>query len=189
MTKRVSFALKALLILLIAGFIANNLWIYSKEIAKAPIEQSLADARISVFAPVLEKDIKNEQDIKSLMGIRVKEAHFYKSVYKNIEYSIRLTQLSGEASLQSGVESIKNLFKDDDFVFTQTDNKVNDFGAILIEGSFKKNGRQYELIGQLIGDKHDFWQIFAVYPSGQRNKRRAKEFVDSVKILQGKQNL
>jgi hypothetical protein len=183
MSNKVFFALKALLVLLIVGFIANNLWMYSKEMSKAPALQNLNDARLNVFAPILERDVKNEQDMKSLMGIRVKDVFFYKSVYKNIEYSIRLTRLSGEATLQSGVESLKNLFADNDFVFTQTNNKINAFSGILIEGAFNKNGRQYELIGQLISDNHDFWQIFAVYPSSQRNKRRAKEFVDSIKIL------
>jgi hypothetical protein len=183
MSDKIFFALKALLVLLIVGFIANNLWMYSKEMSKAPIEQNLADARINVFAPALERDVKNEQDIKNFMGIRVKETVFYKGVYKNIEYSIRLTRLSGEAALQSGVEALKNLFRDADFVFTQSNNKVSAFNGILIEGTFNRDGRQYELMGQLIGDNHDFWQIFAIYPSSQRNKRRAKEFIDSIKIL------
>jgi hypothetical protein len=181
MSNKIIYLVKILLVLLVIAFVTNNVLRHLQENKKSPTQQTLDDARLSIIAPTLEKISENETLKYSLAG-KVKTVSSYKSTYNGMEYSVRFIEFNGVAILSSGVESIKNLFKNDDFVFTDTHNEVDQLEGVFIDGHFKKENKDFGIKVQLIKQGNYFWQILVIYPQSEKNNTQATEFIQSIKI-------
>jgi hypothetical protein len=178
MLNKTIFVLKIIFIVLIAAFISYNIFYYIKE----KEEQHISDAFITVKSPRLEKNAAKEADIKESLSGKIKNVSFYQAHYRGIEYSVIFTEFSGESNLESGVESIKNVFIDDNFIFSAVNNQINDMQAVLIDGSFQKGEKSYGIKEQLVKKGHFFWQVIVVFPQSQKNDKIADNFIRSIDI-------
>ncbi|MDR2860432.1 MAG: hypothetical protein LBV66_01190, partial [Elusimicrobiota bacterium] len=82
----------------------------------------------------------------------------------------------------SGVESIKNHFRDNNFKYETIPNKVSGLEGILIKGSFQRRNKKYGIRQQLIKKGNNFWQILAIFEDSDKNNAEADKYINSVSI-------
>ncbi len=172
-----------LLIVLVIILTINSIIIRNKESKKIPFEQNISEALITVKAPPFERNIKNEEAAKDELGENIKNILFFQSSYKNIDYTLIYAQYAKEVNLSSGIQSVIKLFKDNNFVYEVTEKEINERSGIYIEGTFEKDDKVFGIKEQLIKNKSDFWQILVIFPYNEQNEEAAKEYIESIKLI------
>lgn len=173
-----------LLIALIIIFTVNSIRIKREENKRMPVEQNIAEASITVKAPPLERNLKNEEASKAALGKNLKDIFFFQSSYKNTEYTLIYARYVKEVNLASGIQSVINLFKDNNFVYETAENEINAMPGAYIEGTFEKDGKTFGIKEQLIKSGADFWQILTVFPYNEKTDAAASEYIQSIKIAE-----
>jgi hypothetical protein len=148
------------------------------------ILQTFEDAHISVTAPAMQKNIQGEQAAKNALKNQNAEVAFYKAKNNGIEYSVVYVKNSVEASLPGAIGSIVNTFTNYDLKYTATNNEVQGNEGVLFEGTFTKDDIEFAIKEQLIKKSTALWQIIVIMPSTPKNNIIAKDYINSVNILQ-----
>jgi hypothetical protein len=162
-----------------AMYVSNKLQAKQNKI----FEQTFANAKTSVSAPKLSRSADNEKQAKEELKDPNAEVYFYTGKAKGIEYSVVYAKYSAQVNFDGAIAAIANVFKNYDFKYTTTENKVNDLDGVLLTGNFYKNEKAYEIKEQLVKDNNTFWQFIVISPSGYNNTNLAQNYIDSIKII------
>lgn len=174
--------LKFLIIIFIALLLIAGAAYYVSYRQNLPQEQILADAFVTITAPQLNKDSVHEKYLSVALSGKIKTAAFYQAVQGKVQYLVRFNEFAETCVLESGVKSIENLLKNDNFVYTAVENKVDDMEGILLNGTFQRNGKEFGLKQQFVKEGNYFWQILVIFPTSKSNEKRADNFIKSIKI-------
>ncbi|MCL2390126.1 MAG: hypothetical protein FWD54_03640 [Endomicrobia bacterium] len=169
-------------ILLLAVFIASNIIIKQKENKQAPLKQTLKDAYITVSAPVFTRNELSEQKAKENFQKYIVSVYFYQADYKKISYTLVFGKYTKEANLENGVQSIINIFKDNNFIYDIKDKNIGKLTGKYIEGTYEKDGVKYGIKEYLIKKDKLFWQVLATFPYSDKNDKAAQDYINSVEI-------
>ncbi|MDR0956343.1 MAG: hypothetical protein LBL77_00475 [Endomicrobium sp.] len=145
--------------------------------------QNLNDAHIKVISPALKNESQNKKILKYLLNKKISEISFYKTKHKNIEYSIVYAKYINPVNLKSGADAIIKFFKNYNFKYKLTNNKIKQNKAILIEGTFEKNRKKYAIKEQLIKKHNILWQVIIIYQYSDKNNKLAQNYINSIDIL------
>lgn len=167
-------------IILVIIFAASNISIKMNEKKKLPVEQHLPDAYITVTAPPVERNTANEIATKESLGESLKTIVFYQTNLKQVDYTIIYAEYPREVNLESGIQSVINLFKEDNFIYETKENEIQENPGAYIEGTYERNDTQFGIKEQLIKRDNRFWQILVIYPFSEKNSAAAEEFMKSV---------
>ncbi|MDR1196439.1 MAG: hypothetical protein LBL00_08195 [Endomicrobium sp.] len=170
------------LIVLAGIFAAINAAARNAEKKNAPTEQNIETIGITVTAPPLSRRELSEQNIKERLKDKVKTVYFYSSSYKKADYIVHYCEYKNKANLRTAIEASEAKFKDNNFLYKVTENKVGYAEGVLLEGTFEIDGKKFAIKQQLITDKTHFWQALCIYPDSARNEKAAGEFIKSVSV-------
>lgn len=171
-------------IILIVVCAASTISFKIKEKQSMPVLQEIPDAYISIIAPPLSRNLESEENTKSILKNKLKDIIFYQGKYKKSDYTLIYAQYSKEVNLESAIEPIVNVFKDNSFVYESKENKINGNEGIYIDGTFEKDGIKFGLKEQLIKHETGFWQILTIFPYSEKNIPAAEEFINSISLDQ-----
>ena len=171
-----------LFIVLILVFAANNIRIKMDENKKIPVQQTVSEAFITVKAPPLERNTKNEDEAKAALGKNLTDICFFQSSHKGTDYTLIYAKYAKEVNLESGIKSVINLFKDNNFIYEIKENEINGNTGAYIEGTFDKDGKTFGIKEQLIKRGTDFWQILTIFPYNEKTDALASEYIQSVNL-------
>ena len=169
-------------ILLLAVFIASNINIKLKENKQAPLKQILNEAYITVTAPVFVRSELSEQKAKENFQKNIGDIYFYQSDHKGISYTLVFGKYTKEANLENGVQSIINIFKDDNFIYEIKDKNTGKLTGKYIEGTYEKNGVKYGIKEHLIKKDKLFWQVLTTFPYSAKNDEATQNYINSIEI-------
>ncbi len=164
---------------LVLIFAVSNISVKLNEKKKAPEEQHIQEAFITVTAPHLERNQGNEQSSKDALKKNIKNILFFQATYKDADYTLIYAEYPKEANLQNGIDSVINLFKDSNFDYKASENEVSGNKGMFIEGTFDRNGKKFGLKEQLIKKDKHFWQLLVVYPVSKKNTLAADNYIKS----------
>jgi len=168
----------ALLIILAYG----SLSVIAKDKKNVPRAQHVKEALVSVDAPALARNDKNERYAKENLKGAIKEIFFFGGSYKKADYTVIYARYAEEMNIESGIDSIINSFKDYALKYSTLENEIDGNKGIRLEGSFTKDGKNFGIKAQLIKNETSFWQIMDIYRSTKDNEELASKFMDSIKM-------
>jgi len=178
---------KILSILIILVLTSTTILVLNKirENKNMTIFQKLDDAYISVIAPIMKKSIQSEQQmLKSSLSNKICRVSFYEAKHKKTNYTIIYAKYTNEINLKSGLELIIGTLKYcNNFIYETMNNEITNNKGILLEGSYEKNGTKYAIKEQLIKKSNNLWQIIVVFPYSKKNNIAAKNYINSISIL------
>ncbi|MDR0822681.1 MAG: hypothetical protein LBN20_02730 [Endomicrobium sp.] len=151
----------------------------------SPLEQVLNKSKITITAPPFTRSLSNEEKLKKNPNDKIKEVHFYKSKYKDANYTLIFAQYLKEPILDSVAKSIQLSLKDNNLILTSTKNKIDGFEGIYLEGSFEKDNKKYALKNQVIKDKLNLWQVLVIYPQSEKSEKNdilSDKYISSIEI-------
>jgi len=147
--------------------------------SKRAYVQHLQRAHITVKAQHMKRSVVNESSSKENSD-NIDDVVYYKASSGKIQYVVTYSQNKSDLNLLMAANSIKKMFRDYDFQFTITENPVAGFDSLLLDGTFKKDGKDFALKELLIKNEKEFWQALAIYPSSEKNAEKADKFIKSV---------
>ncbi|MDR0723628.1 MAG: hypothetical protein LBF23_00360, partial [Endomicrobium sp.] len=144
-----------------AMYVSNKLQAKHNKI----FEQTFMNAKASVVAPKLNRNNDSEKQAKEELKDPNAEVYFYTGKAKGVEYSLIYAKYPAQVNFDGAVAGIANSFKNYNFQYTTTENKINDLDGVVLTGKFNKNGQSYVIKEQLLKDTNIFWQFIVVFPN------------------------
>ncbi|MDR1522639.1 MAG: hypothetical protein LBS29_01565 [Endomicrobium sp.] len=165
--------------LISAMYVSNKLQAKNERI----FPQTFANIKASVVAPKLSRNNENENLAKKELKDPDTQTYFYTAKVRGIEYSIVYAKYPAQVNFDGAIAAIAKVFKNNNFQYTTTNNKVNDLDGVLLTGSFYKDEKLYKIKEQLVKDTNTFWQFIVIFLEAYNNETLAQNYIDSIKII------